>query len=85
MRKNSINSPFQNFMTPVVPEPPPVTMIDTLIAARSKDRLSKRELAFLDFCAEPGDTITLTQFRRLWTSLSEKEQNDLKFAYIWRT
>lgn len=60
-------------------------MIDTLIAARSKARLSKRELAFLDFCAGPGETLSLAQFRRLWTSLNEKEQNDLKFAYIWRT
>ncbi|QJD49801.1 hypothetical protein SEA_CLUBPENGUIN_77 [Streptomyces phage ClubPenguin] len=85
MRKDSINSPFQNFMSPVVPEPPARTMIDTLIAARSKARLSKRELAFLDFCAGPGETLSLAQFRRLWTSLNEKEQNDLKFAYIWRT
>lgn len=58
-------------------------MIDVLFAARSTKRLNKRELAFLDFCAEPGETITLARFRRLWCSLSEKEQNDLKFAYIW--
>jgi len=69
-------------MTPAIPEPPAETMIDRLFAARSKARLSKRELAFLDFCAEAGETITLARFRKIWTSMSEKEQNDLKFAYI---
>lgn len=84
MRKDPLGSPFQNFMSPVVPEPPAKTMIDTLFAVRSKTRLSKRELAFLDFCAGPGEVMTLAQFRKFWSSLNEKERNDLKFAYIWR-
>lgn len=84
MRKDSINSPFQNFMSPVVPEPPAETMIDRLFAARLKARLSESELAFLDFCAEPGETFTLAQFRKYWTSLTEDQKNNVKFAYIWR-
>lgn len=83
MQKGLIQSPFHDFMSPVVPESPARTIIDTLLEARSKVSLGKRELAFLDFCAEPGETITLAQFRKLWNSLSEKEQNDLKFSYVW--
>lgn len=59
-------------------------MIDSLFAARRKAQLKKRELAFLDFCAGPGETLTLPQFRKFWDSLSEKEQNDLKFSYMWK-
>jgi hypothetical protein len=57
-------------------------MIDNLFEARRKTNLTKRELEFLDFCAGPGKTLTLAQFRNLWLSLNEKRQNDLKFAYM---
>ena len=71
-------------MTPAIPEPPAETMIDRLFAAGSKARLSKREREFLEFCKTTEGPATLPWFRKWWDSLSEDQQNNVKFAYIFK-
>jgi hypothetical protein len=79
----SVNlSPFHGYTSPVNPGPPPKTIIDSLLKARSKSDLSEREKDFLIFLAKPGKTITLAGFRNFWNSLSKREQYDLKIAFI---
>jgi hypothetical protein len=77
-----IISPFHNYKPPANPGPPPKTIIDTLFKARSKRDLSKRELAFLDFVGGPERPISLREFRKIWSSMTEREQHDIKMAYV---
>ena len=77
-----IISPFHDYKPPADPGPPPRTIVDTLFRARTKRDLSKRELAFLDFFGTPERPISLREFRKTWDSLSEREQYDMKMAYV---